>query len=136
MALTSSAASGPNLSNGSIGTRLGSASDWIRMKRITAVRLLPAQQAKEVSVATAPTTKYNTALLIPQEIGVSRIQRPASRWIDYKAALYGDFVTGVKSTTSSGVTLIRETTCDCTKTVLETKLGGCRKCSPNVMPRI
>jgi hypothetical protein len=136
MALASSALSGPNLSNGSIGTRLGSASDWIRTKRITAVRQLLTQQAKEVSVATTPSTKYGKALLIPQQVGVSKIQRPASRWTDYKAALYGDFVTGAKSATSSSVTLTRETTCNCTKTTLNPKLTGCKVCSVSVSPHI
>ena len=136
MALASSALSGPNLSNGSIGTRLGSASDWIRMKRIVAVRQLLTQQSKEVSVATTPSTKYGKALLIPQQVGPSRIQRPASRWTDHKAALYGDFVTGRKASTSSSVILTRETTCNCTKTTLNTKITGCKTCGVGVAPHI
>lgn len=133
MATTSSAQSGPNFSNGSIGTRLGSASDWIRMKRIRAVRDLPTQQVTQETQkwkTTTPQSSHGQALLIPREVGPSRIQRPASRWIEYKAAQSADFITAHRSgIDTTSVTLLRERICNCTTSVLNPKLTACQKCS-------
>ena len=133
MATASSAQSGPNLSNGSIGTRLGSASDWIRMKRIRAVRDLPTQQVTHETEKwknTTPQLPHGKSLLIPKEIGPSKIQRPASRWVDYKAAQSADFVTAGRSgTDTTSVKLIKERICDCSTSTLNPRLTSCQKCS-------
>lgn len=121
------------MSNGSIGTRLGSASDWIRMKRIRAVRDLPTQQVTQETqkwVNTTPQLPHGQALLIPKELGPSKIQRPASRWVDYKAAQAADFVTASRTgTNTTTVKLTKERICDCTTSTLNTKVTGCKKCS-------
>lgn len=131
MALTSSAQSGPNLSNGSIGTRLGSASDWIRMKRLRAVRDLPTQQETQESQKWKNTTPQSSHALIPKELGPSKIQRPASRWVDYKAAQSADYITMKRTdVNTTSVTLIQQRQCgSCGSTILNTKLTACQKCS-------
>lgn len=134
MALVSSAQSGPNLSNGSIGTRLGSASDWIRMKRIRAVRDLPTQQVTQETqkwANTTPQSSHGQALLIPKEIGPSKIQRPASRWTDYKASQSADFITmSRESVDTTTVSISQQRQCgSCGTTLLGPKLTSCKKCS-------
>lgn len=104
------------MSNMQTGTRGLSAGDYTRLKRIRGAK----------SYVTA-NLEDNVDISSPTRVGVGRIRRPASMWLDYKASQTADFVTSA-STGLNGNTLSLTKLCDCTTASLPVKMTGCSKC--------
>ena len=117
-------------SNLSAQTRGLSAADWTRLQRLRGARsyLSNASTNKDITSPIVPQTPYNPALLIPRNVGVSRIQRPASDWISYVGSQTADFVTQT-GTETNGKVLSLTRLCNCSTTTLDVKKPGCYKCS-------
>ena len=117
-------------SNLSAQTRGLSAADWTRLQRLRGARsyLQNAQSNIDINIATVPQTLYNPALLIPRHTGVSRIQRTTSDWISYVGSQTADFVLQ-KGNLINGKVLYNTKVCNCTTSVLNTKLVQCKKCA-------
>ena len=152
MATTSNAGSGMSFSNMQRGTRGMSASDWIRMKRLTGARSNAySYSSGNISVAGVLTTNKdispppsnqlevhnNGAINVFPVVGSSKIRRPASNWTDYVASQTADYLTysqGAVNTTS--VVRTQTKLCGCTTTTLNTKTGICTKCNQTTHVRI
>lgn len=123
MATSSSAGGGSSMSNAGVGTRALSAGDWTRMQRLRGAKaygvvsggmpdrgdnnITATQFAKNSDIYTTPGNqqRYGPALLIPRDVGTSKIRRTASSWTDFIAAGDGDFVTNAQTTGGSpGIT--------------------------------
>jgi hypothetical protein len=144
MATTSNAGAGMSFSNAQQGTRGMSASDWIRMKRLTGARQNGYSNSSTSGVLTSTSTIFNKDVAPPQSsqiqvhnngainvfpvVGTSKIQRPASNWTDYVASQTADYI--LSSTLPSQSTLLTQVrVCDCTNpTTLTVKSGICTKC--------
>jgi hypothetical protein len=146
MASVSNAGAGMSFSNAQQGTRGMSASDWIRMKRLTGARSNAYNYSSgNVSVAGVLTTNkdivpppsnqievhnINGAINVFPVVGTSKIRRPASNWTDYVASQTADYILrsqNAVNTTSVKRTLVK--LCSCTSTTLATKTGICSNCS-------
>ena len=133
------------MSNLGTQTRGLSAGDWTRLKRLRGARTSGYTYTAggstyagdlttnvDLNPTEAGQTPRNPALLIPYEAnGTSNILRPASKWTDFVASRTADYVTQSRAVAPDGATLngnvLRETRlCDCTTTVLDTKIGICR----------
>jgi hypothetical protein len=117
-------------SNLSAQTRGLSAADWTRLQRLRGARsyLQNAQSNIDINAPTIAQTPYNTSLLIPRHTGVSRIQRTTSDWISYVGSQTADFVLQKGTLINSNV-LYKTKVCNCSTSVLNTKLVGCKKCA-------
>lgn len=107
-----------------------SSADWTRLQRRRAGTRYPAEILSK-KAETRPQLPYGTPLLIPKDVGVSKIQRTASDWTNSVDARVADFFT--KSTGSNNATILTlNRVCDCSKTaVFKTKVGICSKCNPS-----
>lgn len=128
------------MSNASRGTRVVSAGDWVRMKRLLGARnngysadgyLDPTSSNFNKDVA--PTTSLQIPYGLPIHVfpvgGSSKIRRPASNWIDNVAFRYGDIVFSSQQGVNQSGSLIEALRfCTCTKTNLANKDVICRKC--------
>lgn len=121
MATVSSANGGTSFSNGSMGTRGMSASDWTRLQRIRGAKgyglmtgnaTTPNGTAtsaiyprnKDISPSELRKVPYNQALLIPYDsAGTLKTLRSAGNWTDYIAAQTGDFVTAGQALGANGL---------------------------------
>lgn len=136
-------ASGANFSNGSQGTRGLSAGDWIRLQRLRGARTYYASQQTPLANSVVgskvditnpvamPQTVYSTPMLIKKDVGTSKIRRPASSWIDFKASQTADFVLQKQTaTTGTSQTLTQTKLCSCTSaSLVMPRLTGCKVCS-------
>lgn len=125
-------ASGANFSNGSQGTRGLSAGDWIRLQRLRGARNFEADKPSDITnPVVMPRTVYSKAMLIPRDVGTSKIRRPASSWTDYKASQTADFVLQKQTaTTGTSQTLTQTKLCSCTSaSLVMPRLTGCKVCS-------
>lgn len=128
-------ASGANFSNGSQGTRGLSAGDWIRLQRLRGARTYSSVNLatnKDITNPVAmPQTVYSTPMLIKKDVGTSKIRRPASNWIDFKASQTADFVLQKQTaTTGTSQTLTQTKLCSCTSaSLVMPRLTGCKVCS-------
>lgn len=135
------------MSNLGTQTRGLSAGDWTRLKRLQGARTSGYTYTSggstyagdlttnvDLNPREAGQTPRNPALLIPYEAaGTSNILRPASKWTDFIASRTADYVTQSRrvapdGTVLNGNVLRRTTLCNCTTTVLNTKIGLCRTC--------
>jgi hypothetical protein len=138
---TSNAGGPSSMSNASRGTRVVSAGDWVRMKRLLGARnngysgdgyLNPASANFNKDVA--PTTSLQVPYGLPIHVfpvgGNSKIRRPTSNWIDHIGFKYGDIVLSSQLGVHQPGSLIEaQRFCSCTKTNLANKDVVCRSCS-------
>lgn len=119
------------MSNAQAGTRGLSAGDWIRLQRLRGARNFEADKPSDITgTVVMPQTIYNKAMLIPRDVGTSRIRRPASFYTDFRASQTADFVTQKQTATSGPAKTLTDTKlCDCTSTTLTPRLTGCQICS-------
>lgn len=129
------------MSNASRGTRVVSAGDWVRMKRLLGARnngysndgyLDPTSPNFNKDVV--PTTSLQNPYSLPIHVfpvgGNSKIRRPTSNWIDNVAYRYGDIVLSAQQGVhQSGSVITAQRFCTCTKTNLANKDVVCRFCS-------
>jgi len=136
MALVSNAGAGMSFSNAQQGTRGLSAADWTRLKRLRG-------QIADASVvdpqkSTAEQLPYALPIHSFKTVGTSKIGRPASNWIDYRASQTADYVLSSQAaTTGTSITNTVTKLCDCsTPPYSVKKLGICTKCNQTTHVRI
>ena len=153
MATVSNAGAGMSFSNAQQGTRGMSASDWIRMKRLQGARANAyTYTSGNVTVNGVLTTNAdiappqslqqnihnsNGAIKVFPVAGCSKIQRPASNWIDYRASQTADYILSSQAATTG--TSVQNTVvkiCSCASSTLNTKQGICTKCNQTTHVRI
>lgn len=130
------------MSNAQQGTRGLSAGDWIRLQRLRGAKAyyVSSQTTLANSVVGSnediinpvgmPRTIYSPAMLIPRDVGTSRIRRPASFYTDFRASQTADFVTQKQTSTDGPAKTLTDTKlCNCTSTTLTPRLTGCKVCS-------
>jgi hypothetical protein len=130
------------MSNAQAGTRGLSAGDWIRIQRLRGAKAYYASSQTTLANSVVgsneditnpvamPRTIYSPAMLIPRDVGTSRIRRPASFWTDFRASQTADFITQKQTSTSGPAKTLTDTRlCDCSKTTLTTRRTGCKVCS-------
>ena len=98
-----------------------SAADWTRIKRQRG-GLNYLSDAPLMAVPPATPSAKHSSLLIPRDVGASKIRFTASDYTNYVASLSTDYV--LKSSTGLQVTRL----CNCTTSVLAPKVGACIKC--------
>jgi hypothetical protein len=128
-----------------------SAADWTRMQRRKAGSQYMTEASKAVNPTAAARNPYGEALLIPTEVGRSRIRRTASDYTNYVASNLADYVLKSQGTGRAGengtntgaakltVNMInRGTGCACSTTLGITlpKTGTCSKCAVTQHVRI
>jgi hypothetical protein len=114
-----------------------SAADWTRNQRRKAGLTYLTDAAKEVNPPAPSVRLYGTALLIPRDVGSSKIRRTASDFTNYTASRMSDFIlysqgSGVPNenganTGARKMTLTR--ICGCKTTAFGPKVTGCTVCS-------
>jgi hypothetical protein len=111
------------------GTVKLDASDWTRLKRIGGTRGIETVISTNKDITNPQPTStalVNTNSLAYPGFGTSRIRRPASNWIAYKAFNSSDYPT--QSSLNNTVTVTINKLCECT-TSLYTTQGICSLCS-------
>ena len=128
-----------------------SAADWTRMQRRKAGYNYITEAQKAVAPAMPVQRPYNKALLIPADVGGSRIRRTAGDYTNYVASNLSDYVLKSQGTgrvgengTNTGAAKLtyrmvnRGTGCPCSTTLGITlpKTGICSKCAVSQHVRI
>lgn len=111
------------------GTVKLDASDWTRLKRIGGTRGIETVISTNKDIINPQpksTALVNTNSLAYPGFGTSRIRRPTSNWIDYKAFNSADYPT--QSSLNETVTVTINKLCVCA-TSSYTKQGICSLCS-------
>jgi len=121
-----------------------SAADWTRIQRRKAGLTYIDEAAKAVNPPAPNVVPYSSALLIPRDVGRSKIRRTASDFTNYTASRVSDFIlysqgSGVPNenganTGARKMTLTR--ICGCKTTALGPKVAGCKVCTVNQHVRL
>jgi hypothetical protein len=114
-----------------------SAADWTRIQRRKAGLTYLDEAAKAVNPPAPSVLPYGTALLMPRDVGRSKIRRTASDFTNYKASQMSDFVlysqgSGVSGETGENTGAVKKTLtriCGCKTTALLPKVAGCAVCA-------
>jgi len=128
------------MSNVQQGTRGMSAGDWVRMQRLRGARNNGAVGVdgvlvtnKDIAPTAFPQVGYSRSLMIRKNIGTSKIRRPASNWTDFIASQTADMVLSSQTVNNgvnvTGITNTLTKLCNCSSTVLQSKVGKCTKCN-------
>lgn len=115
-----------------------SAADWTRIQRRRAGFRYQAETLAPNRIVKGDAEKqlYGTALLIPPEVGGSKIQRPASDFTNHVASRVTDYYFKSQGSGRAGengdnnaYTRFRLTRlCDCSTTNMDSKTGLCASC--------
>jgi len=133
------------MSNGQMQTRGLSAADWTRLKRLRGARSDGYSNAstdgkltdsspifnKDINPPGVPQIPYGRPIQVYRSVGTSKIRRPASDWIAYRASQTADYPTPsgqVVPGFESGTAQVMTKLCNCNNSLLETKVAGCIKC--------
>lgn len=99
------------------GTRRMDASDWVRIKKLRGAVNFLTDQPRDVTNPQGPSCcaigEYNR--MRRAEFGTSKIRRPASNWIDYKASQSADYTLESMNGTA-GKTILSVKVCNCVAT--------------------
>jgi hypothetical protein len=113
-----------------------SAADWTQIQRRKAGLRYSSEATKQVAPTPAPQIPYGTALMIPRDVGGSKIQRTASDYTNSVGARFTDYYfksqgSGREGETgdNNAYTRFRITRlCNCTTTTMDSKTGLCPSC--------
>lgn len=136
------------MSNGQMQTRGLSAADWTRLKRLkgaTNYKVVNLDTDKDINPTPFPQVRYNKPISVFKTVGTSKIRRPASDWIAYRASQTADYPTPsgqVAPGYDPGTAQVMTKLCSCDNSILETKVAGCISCqynrienyTPNIIP--
>jgi hypothetical protein len=130
-----------SMSNGQMQTRGLSAADWTRLKRLNGAKNYVTEKLtgeKDINPPPNPQLPYGRPIQVYRSVGTSKIRRPASDWIAYRASQTADFPTpsgvlfpGFNNDENFGPTGTAQTMtrlCSCTNAIIDTKVAGCTKC--------
>ena len=114
-----------------------SAADWTRVQRRRAGLRYATEASKEVAPTHPGTRPYGTALLIPRDVGGSKIRRTASdytnsvdaRVTDYFFKSQGSGRVGENAGNNAYTRFTLTRLCNCTITQMDTKTGLCPSCT-------
>jgi hypothetical protein len=109
------------------GTRGLSAGDWIRLKRLRGSRNFQSDDVTNPSPTLIETTQG--ARRVFTEFGTSKIRRPASFWVDYRASQTVDYVLESQDTQTKSRSLTANKVCSCSTSDVIKHNGLCVKCS-------
>lgn len=115
-------------------TRGLSAADWTRLKRLNGAKnyqTVNLDTNKDVNPTPFPQVPYGRPIQVYRTVGTSKIRRPASDWIAYRASQTADYPTPsgrVVPFVQPGTVQVMTRLCNCSNSVLETKVGPCTKC--------
>jgi hypothetical protein len=125
-------------SNVQAGTRGLSAGDWIRIKRLNGARdvLKYTYDVNSPPIYLNKDVTNSVLRLEPEsgrhvytEFGTSKIRRPASFWIDYRASQTADYVLETQDTQTKSRALTSKKVCTCDPQPDPIKHNGlCIKC--------
>jgi hypothetical protein len=125
------------MSNGQMQTRGLSAADWTRLKRLNGAKNykdVNLDTNKDINPPTQPQLPYGLPIHVYRVGGSSKIRRPASDWIAYRASQTADYPTPsgrVVSEVEPGTVQVMTRLCNCSNAPLETKVAGCISCQYN-----
>lgn len=125
------------MSNGQMQTRGLSAADWTRLKRLNGAKNyknVNLDTDVDINPPTQPQLPYGRPIQVYRTVGTSKIRRPASDWIAYKASQTADYPTPsgrIIPSVDAGTVQVMTRLCSCNNYLLETKLAGCSKCQYN-----
>lgn len=113
-----------------------SAGDWTRIQRRRAGVRYAAEATTEVAPTAPGTRPYGTALLIPRDVGGSKIRRTASdytnsvdsRVTDYYMKSQGSGAAGQDANNNAYTRFMIRRLCTCVITHMEPKTGLCPAC--------
>lgn len=116
-------------SNIQAGTRGLSAGDWIRLKRLQGARNYQTDKDGDVTNP-SPLLLETTqgARRVFTEFGTSKIRRPASSWIDYRASQTADYVLERQDSQTKSRSLTANKVCTCDTSDATKHNGLCIKC--------
>jgi hypothetical protein len=114
-----------------------SAADWTRMQRRKAGVTYLTEASKEVNPPAPSVLPNGTALLIPRDVGSSKIRRTAGDFTNYTASQVSDFVlysqgSGVAGENGGNTGAVKKTLtriCGCKTTAFLPKIAGCAVCA-------
>jgi len=107
-----------------------SAADWTRIQRRKAGLRYASEATKEVAPTPAQTRPYGTALLIPRDVGGSKIRRTASDYTNSVDARVTDYYfksQGVGNNVNTK--FMRTRLCTCVTAEMQPKTGLCVACT-------
>lgn len=113
-----------------------SAADWTRLQRRRAGVRYAAEATKQVAPTAPGTHPSGTALLIPRDVGGSKIRRTASdytnsvdsRVTDYYMKTQGSGTDGQNADNNAYTRFMIRRLCNCTITHMQPKTGLCAAC--------
>jgi len=106
-----------------------SAADWTRIQRRKAGVRYASEAAKEVAPTAPERIPAGTALLIPRDVGGSKIRRTASDYTNSVDARVADFFLKSQGTTNNVNTKFTLTRiCNCNSAEMQPKTGLCASC--------
>ena len=114
-----------------------SAADWTRIQRRKAGLTYFTEASKAVDPPAPNVLPYGTALLIPRDVGRSKIRRTASDFTNYTASRMADFVlysqgSGAAGENGGNTGAVKKTLtriCGCATTAFLPKVAGCAVCA-------
>ena len=114
-----------------------SAADWTRIQRRKAGLTYITEAAKAVDPPAPSVLPYGAALLMPRDVGRSKIRRTAGDYTNYIASQTADFVlysqgSGVVGENGGNTGAVKKTLtriCGCKTTALLPKIAGCSVCA-------
>ena len=125
------------MSNGQMQTRGLSAADWTRLKRLNGAKNykdVNLDTNKDINPPTHPQLPHGLPIHVYRVGGSSKIRRPASDWIAYRASQTADYPTPsgrVVPFVEPGTVQVMTRLCNCSNSVLDTKVAGCISCQYN-----
>ena len=113
-----------------------SAADWTQIQRRKAGLRYSSEATKQVAPTPSRQVPYGTALMIPRDVGGSKIQRTASDYTNSVGARFTDYYFKSQGSGRAGetgdnnaYTRFRITRlCNCTTTTMDSKTGLCASC--------
>ena len=106
-----------------------SAADWTRIQRRRAGVRYATEASKEVNPTLPGARPYGTALLIPRDVGGSKIRRTASDYTNSVDARVTDYYMKSQGAGNNAYTrFVIRRLCNCAITQMDTKTGLCASC--------
>jgi hypothetical protein len=110
------------------GTRGLSAGDWVRLQRLRGARNFQSDKPNDI-INPAARSEPESGRRVYTEFGTSKIRRPASNWVEYRAAQTADYVLESTTNTLIAKDLAINRVCACGTTSAIKHAGICVKCS-------
>jgi hypothetical protein len=112
------------MSNAQMGTRGLSAGDWVRLQRL--------RQSRKYYASTQTTPENSVVGSNVDLLATSKIQRPASSWVDFVASQTATYVLPSKANVyRTSIKNTQTRLCTCGSGEVTTKIAACSRCGYN-----